>query len=58
MKKQRFKVIYQYGPIKEVREWLHENGIKSYSWYSNIYRVRYISFKYEEDAMAFKLAWL
>ena len=40
------------------KDWLKENRIKNYSWYTNRYNKRVLSFKYEEDAVAFKLTWL
>lgn len=42
----------------EIRAWLYENKIKRYSWYTSEDGIRYISFAYEQDAMAFKLAWM
>lgn len=41
----------------EMRAWLYDNNIKNYTW-TTIGGKRYLSFMKEEDAMAFKLAWM
>jgi len=40
------------------KKWLLENRIKRYSWYINHKLGLCVSFKNEEDAMAFKLRWM
>ena len=60
MKKQRYdiRIRDKYDISLSLKAWLKENKIKNYSWYHNGKGEVLLSFKYEEDAMAYKLRWL
>lgn len=61
MRKKRYDIRIpnnSYGPLdSKIKDWLKANNIKSYSWFSS-FGVMYISFKNEEDAVAFKLDYM
>ena len=45
----------EYRLTMEQREWMYANKIRRYSWFTDDEGIRYISFRNEEDAVAFKL---
>ena len=58
LKRTDIEVDSEYTLSLECRAWLYESKIKRYSWFTDVNNIRYISFAYEQDAMAFKLRWL
>ena len=41
-----------------IKNWLNEHNIRCYSWYYKPKMGSFLSFKYEEDAVAFKLDYM
>lgn len=46
-----------FGLTMDQRVWMYNNNIRRYSWFTKDGK-RYLSFRNEEDAVAFKLACL
>ena len=58
MKNKRYNVkVSSEWIIYRHKDWFKENKITQYSWFYGINGEVHISFKKEEDAMAFKLRW-